>query len=159
MVPGVERVAFIGDRSQLPPFGDDEEGEAVSSAFNSFINVGGDPHFLEIQYRVPSPIAEILSRVSYQGRLQTWEGKIIPTSECLMWIDVAGEQLATGGSRSNIAEAETIANTIIHLRTDEGNAHNSPLLLPGSAGADPKELVRGSRRRSVDRRQLSRART
>lgn len=119
LVPGVERVAFIGDRAQLPPFGDDGE-EAVSSAFNSFINAGGDPNFLEIQYRVPSPIAEILSRVSYQGRLQTWGGKIIPPSECLMWVDVAGEQLATGDSRSNIAEAETIANTIITLQAMKG---------------------------------------
>jgi hypothetical protein len=41
MVPGIERVAFIGDRAELPPLGDDEGGEPVSLAFNSFINVGG----------------------------------------------------------------------------------------------------------------------
>jgi superfamily I DNA and/or RNA helicase len=81
---------------------------------------GGDPHFLEIQYQVPSDWRD-LCRVSYRGRLQTWEGKIIPISQCLVWIDVAGEQLTIGGSRSNIAEAETITNTIIHLRTNEGN--------------------------------------
>jgi superfamily I DNA and/or RNA helicase len=115
LVPSLEKVAFFGDRTHLPPFGDDGEESAVTSALESFVVAGGSPNFLEIQYRVPSPIAQVLSDISYGGRLRAWEEKIIPISDCLMWIDVAGEQIAAGGSRSNVAEATAISDMVRNL--------------------------------------------
>jgi hypothetical protein len=45
----------------------------------------------DVNRRIPLPIANVVSRISYNGRLTTDSSKNIPIDECSKWLDIQAE--------------------------------------------------------------------
>ena len=103
----IKRIVLVGDSAQLPPFGACG-GRVVTSLFDAFDEAGGTSVFMEMQRRIPSPIATILSEVSYEGKLLTSPEKLVPPCDCLCWINVNGTETTHELSKYNIQETEAI---------------------------------------------------
>jgi len=122
----VQKLVILGDPAQLPPYGPSSPVPLKSS----FSYYEPHPSFLELQRRVPGPIAEILSAISYNDLLQsTPEKAAMPVSECVFWIDVAGTQEKDGSSVKNEAEAAAVLKALASSITFQ-NSFNTPGAIP-----------------------------
>jgi len=83
--PDLQKLVIVGDPKQLRPYGS-QDTRGISSAFDVF-KAHLEPIFLDVQFRMPKPIADILSRLAYNGRLKTAEEKAAGPS-CIQWVDV-----------------------------------------------------------------------
>jgi superfamily I DNA and/or RNA helicase len=113
--PQVRRVCLIGDVHQLPPHGTTNDYE-VMSILQAFHAAGGKSIFLCYQYRMPKPLADIVSECIYDGRVVTLPDLDCEIRECLSWIDVRGKEAKVDGSKEN--QSEVLA--IIKLIEDAG---------------------------------------
>ena len=104
--PDLQKLVIVGDPKQLRPYGS-QDTRGISSAFDVF-EAHQEPIFLDVQFRMPKPIADILSRLAYNGRLKTAEEKAAGPS-CIQWVDVpAGKEKQEGTSKTNEAEMQAI---------------------------------------------------
>jgi superfamily I DNA and/or RNA helicase len=112
----IQKVVIIGDPAQLPPHGTSFKN-SVRSLFGAFLQVGGQPIFLDEQRRVPGPIANVQSVVSYQGKLRTIPCKEgIAVKECLFWIDIKGHEEKQGDSFVNFQEIQGVRTALLQSR-------------------------------------------
>ncbi|KXN88609.1 Regulator of nonsense transcripts 1 [Leucoagaricus sp. SymC.cos] len=102
----MRKLVFIGDDKQLPPYG--QSGvENLQSVFEM-------PHlrrralFLDTQYRMPAPIASVISQHVYNGRLKTVHK--VNAKTCCRFVDVSnGREAFRGRSWINEEEARVAA--------------------------------------------------
>jgi len=106
--PTIQKLVLVGDEKQLPPFGV-APGLEVTSAWGVLKKTGPQPVFLDLQYRMPKPLSDILSRAAYQGQLRTIEAKDVPQS-CIQWVNVSGREAVhpSNYSKHNDAEADAV---------------------------------------------------
>ncbi|KAL5526744.1 hypothetical protein ACEPAF_8469 [Sanghuangporus sanghuang] len=103
----IQKVNFIGDDKQLPPFAS-EGTEALQSVFENRVLL--DRHvvlLLDTQYRMPSAIGDFISREIYASQLISWDGHSVSTPLCVQFLDVHGMEKPDGFSFKNLYEAET----------------------------------------------------
>lgn len=67
---------------------------------------------MDIQRRIPSPIADVVSSVSYNGRLKTSPEKLAQVQDCCMWLDVKGKEIRHQTSKFNMEEVEAISTCL-----------------------------------------------
>ncbi|KAK0237312.1 P-loop containing nucleoside triphosphate hydrolase protein [Armillaria nabsnona] len=77
------KVCFFGDPKQLPPYGKDK-APSIQCIFD-IDHLKDESYFLDIQYRMPHPLGEFISREVYNNRLRS-EHTIIDSS-CVAFID------------------------------------------------------------------------
>jgi len=109
-------LVLVGDPEQLAPYGTDDM-HTLNSTYE-VVKRKVKPTFLEVNRRIPLPIAEVSSAISYNGRLKTHPSKNIPVGECCKWIDVVGQEVKDGDSKSNPDEIEAIVKLIKALPSD-----------------------------------------
>ncbi|KAL5503959.1 hypothetical protein ACEPAH_8031 [Sanghuangporus vaninii] len=103
----IQKVNFIGDDKQLPPFAS-EGTKVLQSVFEhkAFL----DRHaglLLDTQYRMPPPIGNFISREVYASQLISWDGHPVSTPLCVQFLNVYGMEEPDGFSFKNYSEAET----------------------------------------------------
>jgi ATP-dependent RNA/DNA helicase IGHMBP2 len=106
----MEKLVLVGDPEQLAPYGTDDKHEILSTY--KLVARKVKPIFLDVNRRIPLPIAEVVSHISYNGLLTTHPTKIIPIDECCKWLDVQGKEVRDGESKSNPDEIEAIVKLI-----------------------------------------------
>jgi superfamily I DNA and/or RNA helicase len=68
-----------------------------------------------MQYRIPKPIADIASRVSYESELLTTSALDVPARGCITWVDVTGEEFRLDNSKANMEEVYDIEQILDHI--------------------------------------------
>jgi superfamily I DNA and/or RNA helicase len=120
LFPEMEKLVLVGDPQQLAPYGTDDN-QSLNSTYE-VVKRGVRPIFLDVNRRIPLPIAEVSSAISYGGRLNTHPTKTIPVGDCCKWLDVQGKEVKDGDSKSNLDEIEAIVKLIktlpSHVRED-----------------------------------------
>jgi hypothetical protein len=87
------------DPEHLAPYGTDDKREILSTY--KLVARKVKPIFLDVNRRIPLPIAEVVSRISYNGLLNTHPTKIMLIDECCKWSDVQDKEVRDGESKSN----------------------------------------------------------
>ncbi|KAI0697439.1 P-loop containing nucleoside triphosphate hydrolase protein [Cytidiella melzeri] len=91
----LEKVCFFGDPKQLPPFGQDAVRQLQSIFDVKHLKLAA--YFLNIQYRMPTPLGNFISHEVYNSKLKS-EHKIHDYS-CVAFINAAkGQEAACGKS-------------------------------------------------------------
>ncbi|KAH9856811.1 hypothetical protein C2E23DRAFT_721458 [Lenzites betulinus] len=91
----LEKVCMFGDPKQLPPFGK-ETAQEMKTIYD-FKHLKGAGYFLNIQYRMPVPLGEFISKTVYDGKLKS-EHKITDWS-AVSFVDVRkGREEKVGSS-------------------------------------------------------------
>ena len=109
----MEKLVLVGDPEQLAPYGTDDKHN-LSSTYEVVLRKV-KPIFLDVNRRIPLPITEVVSRISYNGRLKTHPTKTIPAEEFCKWLDVQGKEVQVGESKSNHHKIEAIVKLIKRL--------------------------------------------
>ncbi|KAK0445637.1 P-loop containing nucleoside triphosphate hydrolase protein, partial [Desarmillaria tabescens] len=103
------KVCFFGDPKQLPPYGKDK-ASSMQCIFD-IDHLKDESHFLNIQYRMPHPLGEFISREVYNNRLRSEHG--IKDQSCIAFIDTkTGTEENSGFSWRNAAEIRTIVHLV-----------------------------------------------
>jgi superfamily I DNA and/or RNA helicase len=110
LFPEMEKLVLVGDPEQLAPYGTDHN-HTLNSTYE-VVKRGVRPIFLDVNRRIPLPIAEVSSAISYSGRLNTHPTKNIPVGDCCKRFDVPGKEIKDGDSKSNPDEIEAIVKLI-----------------------------------------------
>ncbi|PBK61108.1 P-loop containing nucleoside triphosphate hydrolase protein, partial [Armillaria solidipes] len=105
----MSKVCFFGDPKQLPPYGKDK-ASSMQCIFD-IDHLKDESYFLNIQYRMPHPLGEFISREVYNNRLHS-EHKIKDPS-CVAFIDTkTGTEEKSGLSWRNASEIRTIVHLV-----------------------------------------------
>ncbi|KAH9976258.1 P-loop containing nucleoside triphosphate hydrolase protein [Lactifluus volemus] len=98
------KVCFFGDPKQLPPYG--AETAELQTIFD-IKHLEKRSHFLDTQYRLPTPLGGFISEMVYSGKLRSCH-KIVDYS-CIKFIDVRkGNERKKGSSYENIEEVHMV---------------------------------------------------
>ncbi|TPX68016.1 hypothetical protein SpCBS45565_g03385 [Spizellomyces sp. 'palustris'] len=135
-LPKLEKVVFLGDEHQLPPF-----GFQVTNVFHAFDTLRPlketSPRMvssihLRTQYRLPRPLAQFLSENVYKPRgLITPESRPEDDTDCVLWVNVTGRQKKQGHSWNNQVEA-----TVIHRMISVRRLYETPSRIAILTGYD-----------------------
>ncbi|KND00184.1 uncharacterized protein SPPG_04525 [Spizellomyces punctatus DAOM BR117] len=119
-LPTLEKVVFLGDEHQLPPF-----GFQVTNVFHAFdaleplketLPKTVSSIHLRTQYRLPRPLANFLSENVYKPiGLVTPESRPEDNTNSVLWVNVSGRQKKQGHSWTNQGEA-TVIHRLISVR-------------------------------------------
>ncbi|PBK86032.1 P-loop containing nucleoside triphosphate hydrolase protein, partial [Armillaria gallica] len=103
------KVCFFGDPKQLPPYGKDK-APSMQCIFD-IDHLKDESYFLNIQYRMPHPLGEFISREVYNNRLRSEH--IIKDPSCVAFIDTkTGTEEKSGFSWQNASEIRTIVHLV-----------------------------------------------
>ncbi|PAV16516.1 atp-dependent helicase nam7 [Pyrrhoderma noxium] len=107
----LEKMVFIGDDRQLPPFASDQN-ESLDSVFeNKGLMKSVKVQLLDVQYRMPPAIGDFLSKNVYSGLLNSWEGHPVQKDDslCVQFVDVKdSKEEVFKKSYFNVAEANAV---------------------------------------------------
>lgn len=117
LFPSMKKLVLVGDPAQLAPYGTEEGLPQILSTFD-LVARKVPSIFLDINRRVPLPIAGIVSQISYEGKLHTHVSKDIPSRECLKWLDVHGSEMKDGTSKTNMKEVDAIVRLLLSFDED-----------------------------------------
>ncbi|KAK0485263.1 P-loop containing nucleoside triphosphate hydrolase protein [Armillaria novae-zelandiae] len=84
----LQKMVFIGDDKQLPPYGHSDIPD-LQSVFEKE-HLHRKIHVLDTQYRIPKPIGDFISERVYKNQLQT-DHKIL-SKNCCRFVNVSGGQ-------------------------------------------------------------------
>ncbi|KAK0421900.1 P-loop containing nucleoside triphosphate hydrolase protein, partial [Armillaria borealis] len=105
----MSKVCFFGDPKRLPPYGKDK-APSMQCIFD-IDHLKDKSYFLNIQYRMPHPLGEFISREVYNNRLRS-EHRIKDPS-CVAFIDTkTGTEEKSGLSWRNASEMRTIVHLV-----------------------------------------------
>ncbi|KAK0193834.1 P-loop containing nucleoside triphosphate hydrolase protein [Armillaria mellea] len=82
----LQKMVFIGDDKQLPPYGQSDIPD-LESVFEKE-HLHRKIHVLDTQYRIPKPIGDFISENIYKNRLQTVH--TISSKNCCRFVNVSG---------------------------------------------------------------------
>ncbi|KAK0500417.1 P-loop containing nucleoside triphosphate hydrolase protein [Armillaria luteobubalina] len=82
----LQKMVFIGDDKQLPPYGQSDIPD-LESVFEKE-HLHRKIHALDTQYRIPKPIGDFISEQVYKNRLQTVHE--ISSNNCCRFVNVSG---------------------------------------------------------------------
>ncbi|KAK0235956.1 P-loop containing nucleoside triphosphate hydrolase protein [Armillaria nabsnona] len=82
----LQKMVFIGDDKQLPPYGQSDIPD-LESVFEKE-HLHRKRHVLDTQYRIPKPIGDFISEHIYKNRLQTVHE--ISSKTCCCFVNVSG---------------------------------------------------------------------
>ncbi|CAL1716325.1 unnamed protein product [Somion occarium] len=116
---GLRKLAFIGDDKQLAPYGQDDIGD-LKSVFE-VDHLKKRSVFLDIQYRMPKPIGDFLSRRVYDGKLNSQHTISTKTSCRLADIKLSQER-KSGTSWENVEEVNAVIK-IAQKYASEGKSY------------------------------------
>ncbi|PCH35506.1 nucleoside triphosphate hydrolase protein [Wolfiporia cocos MD-104 SS10] len=103
------KMCLFGDPKQLPPYGQDIAPD-LQTIFD-FRHLRAEAFFLDIQYRMPVPLGNFISKEVYNSKLQS-QHKINSLS-CVAFVDVSkGEETQMGQSWINREEVHTVVNLV-----------------------------------------------
>ncbi|KAJ4477546.1 P-loop containing nucleoside triphosphate hydrolase protein [Lentinula aciculospora] len=77
------KVCFFGDPKQLPPFGQ-EKAKNLQSIFD-LEHLKLTSYFLNVQYRMPIPLGDFISKQVYEARLRS--SHLITVNTCVRFVD------------------------------------------------------------------------
>ncbi|KAK0433858.1 P-loop containing nucleoside triphosphate hydrolase protein [Armillaria borealis] len=107
----MKKVCFFGDPKQLPPYG--KEKAPLMQCIFDIDHLKDMAHTLDIQYRMPRPLGNFISREVYNNRLRS-ENNITDPS-CIAFIDTKyGTEEKSGFSWRNVEEVQTVAQLVQH---------------------------------------------
>ncbi|KAK0189342.1 P-loop containing nucleoside triphosphate hydrolase protein [Armillaria mellea] len=107
----MNKVCFFGDPKQLPPYGK-EKAPSMQSIFD-IGHLQDVAHRLDIQYRMPHPLGNFISREVYDNRLRSEHDITDPS--CIAFIDAKnGKEEKSGFSWRNDDEVQTVAQLVQH---------------------------------------------
>ncbi|GJE88613.1 AAA domain-containing protein [Phanerochaete sordida] len=113
--PSLQKLCFIGDDKQLPPYGQ-EQTASIQSIFE-ISHLRDQAIFLDTQYRMPVTIGSFISKAVYDGQLQSCH-KI--TGPACFFVDVSdGKEKRSGTSWENIAECHAACKIAAKLQEEE----------------------------------------
>ncbi|KIY67258.1 hypothetical protein CYLTODRAFT_490757 [Cylindrobasidium torrendii FP15055 ss-10] len=119
----LQKMCFIGDPKQLPPYGADDVKQ-VQSIFE-LEHLKDICLMLDTQYRMPPQLGAFISKEVYDNKLMSWDDHPVqPDTPALFFIDVptGGERQNEKKSFENNAEAE-IAIQLAALFQQAGHHH------------------------------------
>lgn len=120
------KVCFFGDPKQLPPYGKDK-APSMQCIFD-IDHLKDISHFLNIQYRMPHPLGEFISREVYNNQLLSEHA--IKDASCIAFIDTKiGMEEKSGFSWRNNLEIRTV----VHLVKLYYKDHNFCIITPYDA--------------------------
>jgi len=93
--PTIRKLVLVGDPEQLSPFGTIADTK-IKSSFE-VLRQKQEPIFLDLQFRLPLPLAELVSKNAYESRLCTVPEKAAPPT-CIQWVNIAGKEERDGHS-------------------------------------------------------------
>lgn len=105
----LQKLVFIGDDKQLPPYGS-EDIKDLRSIFE-MRHLRKRAAFLDTQYRMPTFIGDFISKEVYQGKLKSQHPMQSPLV-CRFINVVHGQETSAGTSWKNEKEAATIVNLV-----------------------------------------------
>ncbi|KAK7444835.1 hypothetical protein VKT23_015152 [Stygiomarasmius scandens] len=112
----LEKVCFFGDPKQLPPFGQ-EKAKSLKCIFD-IKHLKRKSYFLDIQYRMPIPIGNFISRAVYDNRLRSKHN--VDNLSCVSFVDVRGQEqkavplTGTQDFEKNPVEVDCLINLVRH---------------------------------------------
>ncbi|KAL9714395.1 hypothetical protein Ac2012v2_002708 [Leucoagaricus gongylophorus] len=134
----LRKACFIGDDKQLPPFGqDDSNPDALPSIFE-FAHLRGHAYFLNIQYRMPPQMGELISETVYDGCLSS--NPRHPINNQIMachFVDVHGQEKRKEDSFMNEEERDIVLQIAKYL---QDNAFNYKIISPYDAQRNSIEI-------------------
>ncbi|KAK0482998.1 P-loop containing nucleoside triphosphate hydrolase protein [Armillaria luteobubalina] len=120
------KVCFFGDPKQLPPYGK-EKAPSMHCIFD-IKHLKKIAHRLDIQYRMPHPLGDFISREVYNNRLRSEHDITDPS--CIAFINAKyGDEEKSGFSWRNDDEVETVAQ-LVHYYYE---SHNFCVITPYDA--------------------------
>ncbi|KAJ3570489.1 hypothetical protein NP233_g4369 [Leucocoprinus birnbaumii] len=115
----MEKLVFIGDDKQLPPYGQNDI-KGLQSVFE-LSHIQDRALFLDTQYRMPLVIGKVISQAVYKNRLQSIHQ--IATKTCCRFVNVAtGRESRQGKSWVN-EEQSKIAITLARRMQELGYSY------------------------------------
>ncbi|PBK86089.1 P-loop containing nucleoside triphosphate hydrolase protein [Armillaria gallica] len=107
----MKKVCFFGDPKQLPPYGK-EKAPSMQCIFD-IGHLKDIAHRLDIQYRMPHPLGNFISREVYDNRLRSENDVADPS--CIAFIDAKyGNEEKCGFSWRNDDEVQTVTQLVQH---------------------------------------------
>ncbi|KAL1739792.1 P-loop containing nucleoside triphosphate hydrolase protein, partial [Schizophyllum fasciatum] len=105
----LQKVVFIGDDKQLPPYGS-EDIKGLRSIFE-MPHLHGRAAFLDTQYRMPTYLGNFISKNVYKGRLKSEHA--IRAASCIRFINVVhGQEKSVGTSWTNEREVAKVVSLV-----------------------------------------------
>ncbi|PBK75706.1 hypothetical protein ARMSODRAFT_403857 [Armillaria solidipes] len=134
----LRKMVFIGDDKQLPPYGQSDIPD-LESVFEKQ-HLRRKMHFLDTQYRMPTPIGDFISEHVYNKKLKTIHE--ISSKTCCRFVNVSSGQ-EKQRSKSWIVSvcAKCIVST--HLRVNSERKGNSSCGQDCEDTAGPQQIVPG----------------
>ncbi|PBL03561.1 P-loop containing nucleoside triphosphate hydrolase protein [Armillaria gallica] len=103
----LRKMVFIGDDKQLPPFGQSDIPD-LESVFEKQ-HLRRKMHFLDTQYRMPTPIGDFISEHVYNRKLKTIHQ--ISSKTCCRFVNVSsGQEIQRSKSWVNVKEVQAVVN-------------------------------------------------
>ncbi|KAF9049492.1 P-loop containing nucleoside triphosphate hydrolase protein [Hymenopellis radicata] len=100
----LKKVCFFGDPKQLAPFGSDTT-PSLQSIFQ-LRHFQKAAFFLDVQYRMPTPLGDFISQAVYSNRLRSQHSVVLPSA--VAFVDVRGHEEKSGFSWVNERELQTM---------------------------------------------------
>ncbi|THV07311.1 hypothetical protein K435DRAFT_710061 [Dendrothele bispora CBS 962.96] len=113
----LQKICFIGDNKQLPPFGQEDLG-TLQSVFE-VEHLHYYVKFLDTQYRMPPQIGYFISKEVYDSKLNSNPSHPIQDSTIAChFVDVnEGQEIMNGTSWINIKECEAVLTLAEYLQS------------------------------------------
>ncbi|KAH9850369.1 P-loop containing nucleoside triphosphate hydrolase protein [Lenzites betulinus] len=118
--PTISKMCMIGDDKQLPPYGSEDSEENMKSIFE-VEHLRPSVQFLDIQYRMPPLIGDVVSEVVYDGQLRSNPEHPIPydTPSCWFVHVQESEERRFDTSWHNPAERATVLKIAEMLQAED----------------------------------------
>ncbi|RPD74791.1 P-loop containing nucleoside triphosphate hydrolase protein [Lentinus tigrinus ALCF2SS1-7] len=118
--PSIHKICMIGDDKQLPPYGADTDDETNIKSIFEVEHLHSTILLLNVQYRMPPLIGEVVSDVVYDGQLQSNPSHPVPYEQPCCWFVhvVESEEKPSGTSWHNPIERATVLKITEKLQAE-----------------------------------------
>lgn len=127
--PALSRLVLVGDTKQLPVFSYIRDDDEAKKSLMERLEERFDNHILQLQYRMPPKLAQVVSHCFYNDCVQTVPGKRETSDNPIQFISVSGQakpEREGGTSMINELEAKKAATVATRLVEESPNAAIEP---------------------------------